>query len=124
MLVRLDRKTLRCCDLSRYVNVPMCELFTILDSRYFYTTKSLWVGDFGAGTKKINIYQLGLINSWFIGENICWRMHTVHRHRFFYFELGQSCFRLLWEPLESVKIDFLFLTFYLVFNLLLLNCQN
>jgi hypothetical protein len=87
MLVRLDRKTLRCCDLSRYVNVPKCEIFTFLDYRYFYTTKSLWVGDFGAGTKKIKIYQLGLINSCFTGENICWHMHTAHRQRFFYFEL-------------------------------------
>jgi hypothetical protein len=51
MLVRLDRKTLRCCDLSRNLNEPKCEIFTILDSRYFYTTKSLWVGDFDAGKK-------------------------------------------------------------------------
>ncbi len=26
----------------------MCDIFTVFESRYFYTTKSLWEGDFGA----------------------------------------------------------------------------
>ncbi len=49
----------RFIDFSELCKIPKCEIFDLLDYRYIYTTKSLWVSDLGAEIKNSYILQLG-----------------------------------------------------------------
>ncbi len=41
----------------RILMVSKCEVFDLLDSRYFYTINLPWVGDFGTGIKILKLFR-------------------------------------------------------------------
>jgi hypothetical protein len=53
------------------LKLPKWEVFIILDYRCFDTTKSLWVGEFGAKIKSTKFLIVGPENSYYIGETLC-----------------------------------------------------
>jgi hypothetical protein len=57
-----------------FLKEAQCEIFDLFDFRHFFTIKPRWVGDFGAEIKKFKILVVGPDNSYFIGENLNWRM--------------------------------------------------
>jgi hypothetical protein len=55
--------------------LPNCEIFDILDSRYFYTTKSLWVSDSGTEIKNGYFLQFEVH---FVGK-----VQNIFKNKFF-----------------------------------------